>query len=73
MSSQPQNPFANLPATGQPTMRPPPALFDGGGKGAGGRKSVVNRFTPMEFSGTGLQLFGVQLVNILLTCLTLGI
>ena len=73
MSSQPQNPFANLPAAGQPTMSPPPAQFDGGGKGAGGRKSVVNRFTPMEFSGTGLQLFGVQLVNILLTCLTLGI
>lgn len=73
MSSQPQNPFANLPASGQPGLGQPAAQFDGGGKGAGGRKSAVNRFTPMEFSGTGLQLFGVQLVNILLTCLTLGI
>ena len=73
MSSQPQNPFANLPASGQPAMSPPPAQFDGGGQRAGERKSSVNRFTPMEFSGTGLQLFGVQLVNILLTCLTFGI
>lgn len=73
MSSQPQNPFANLPASGQPGLGRPAAQFDGGGKGAGGRKSAVNRFTPMEFSGTGLQLFGVQLVNVLLTCLTLGI
>lgn len=73
MSSQPQNPFANLPASGQNTMSPPPSQFDGGGSSGSGRKSVVNRFTPLEFSGTGLQLFGVQCLNILLTCLTLGI
>lgn len=73
MSSQPQNPFANLPAGGQQTMSPPPAQFDGGGQRAGQRKSSVNRFTPLEFSGTGLQLFGVQIVNILLISLTLGI
>ena len=75
MSSQPQNPFANLPASGQPTMSAPPAQFDGGGStaGTGTRKSSVNRFTPMEFSGTGLQLFGIQFVNILLTSITLGI
>ena len=54
-------------------MSPPPSQFDGGGTGGSGRKSVVNRFTPLEFSGTGLQLFGVQLLNILLTCLTFGI
>ena len=74
MSSQPQNPFANLPASGQPTMSPPPAQFDGGGPARGsGKKSVVNRFTPMEFSGTGLQLFGIQFLNLLLISLTLGI
>ena len=74
MSSQPQNPFANLPASGQPAASPPPAQFDGGGPATGsGRKSVINRFTPMEFSGTGLQLFGIQFLNLLLISLTLGI
>ena len=37
------------------------------------KRSVVNRFTPLTLIGTALQLFGVQFVNILLICLTLGI
>ena len=33
----------------------------------------MNRFTPLTFTGTALQLFGVQFLNILLICLTFGI
>ena len=71
MTGQPQNPFANLPMSGQPQ-------FGGQGGGgstasASGERRVVNRFTPLEFSGTGMQLFGIQLVNILLIAITLGI
>ena len=57
MTGQPQNPFANLPMSGQPQ-------FGGQGGGgstasASGERRVVNRFTPLEFSGTGMQLFGI--------------
>lgn len=59
MSNQPQNPFANLPP-GQTTSSP--------------RKDrPINRFTPLGFTGTARELFGIQFVNILLTLLTVGI
>lgn len=59
MSNQPQNPFANLPP-GQTTSSP--------------RKNrPINRFTPLGFTGTARELFGIQFVNILLTLLTVGI
>lgn len=69
MSGQPQNPFANLPMPGQSELgRPSP----GGGAG-GGKPAAVTRFTPLTFSGTGLQLFGIQILNMFLTMLTLGL
>lgn len=78
MTTQPQNPFMNVPASGASGIGAP---SPGGGAaspgapaaGGTGTRSVVNRFTPLAFSGTALQLFGVQFVNILLICLTLGI
>ena len=33
----------------------------------------MTRFTPLTFSGTGLQLFGIQILNMFLTMLTLGL
>ena len=71
MSNQPQNPFANLPS-GQTTSA-------GGGdasrRGASSPRKdrPINRFTPLGFTGTARELFGIQFVNILLTLLTLGI
>lgn len=71
MTGQPQNPFANLPSAGQPQL--------GGRSGGGGpsqdsgERRVVNRFTPLEFTGSGMQLFGIQLLNILLIAITVGI
>lgn len=69
MTGQPQNPFANLPAPGQSELGRPSSS----GTARGGNSGAVTRFTPLTFSGTGLQLFGIQIVNILLTILTLGV
>ena len=71
MSNQPQNPFANLPS-GQT------ASAGGGDASRRGASSPrkdrpINRFTPLAFTGTARELFGIQFVNILLTLLTLGI
>ena len=76
MTTQPQNPFMNIPASGAAGIgAPSPAAASPGASAVGGnaKRSVVNRFTPLTFTGTALQLFGVQFVNILLICLTLGI
>jgi len=75
MTTQPQNPFMNMPASGTSGIGAPPPGTPSGAAAAGGgaQRSVVNRFTPLAFTGTALQLFGVQFVNILLICLTLGI
>ena len=76
MTTQPQNPFMNIPASGASGIgAPSPGAASPGTPAAGGdaKRSVVNRFTPLTFTGTALQLFGVQFVNILLICLTLGI
>jgi uncharacterized membrane protein YjgN (DUF898 family) len=68
MTTQPQNPFMNLPASEAVGIGAPST-----GAGEGVKRSVVNRFTPLAFTGTALQLFGIQFINILLICLTLGI
>ena len=82
MSNTPSNPFANLtPPNGN--VIGGPSQPAGGGPGVGqqsGRQQgqqaerrTVSRFTALKFDGTGLQLFGVQAVNLLLTVVTLGI
>ena len=76
MTTQPQNPFMNIPASGASGIgAASPGAASPGAPTAGRdvKRSVVNRFTPLAFTGTALQLFGVQFVNILLICLTLGI
>ena len=78
MTTQPQNPFMNIPASGagigSPSPRSPsPGAAPGAAPGGTAKRSVVNRFTPLTFTGTALQLFGVQFLNILLICLTFGI
>ena len=65
-----------MPASGASGIgAPSPGTTMDGRASPGGdaKRSVVNRFTPFTFTGTALQLFGVQFVNILLICLTLGI
>lgn len=63
MTGQPQNPFANLPTSGQLQV---------GGQGGGanppsgsGDRRAINRFTKLEFSGTAMDLFGIKLINII--------
>lgn len=71
MTGQPQNPFANLPTSGQSQI---------GGQGGGakvssgsGDRRAINRFTKLEFSGTAMDLFGIKIVNIMLIAVTIGI
>ncbi len=71
MTGQPQNPFANLPTSGQLQV---------GGQGGGanppsgsGDRRAINRFTKLEFSGTAMDLFGIKLINIILIAVTVGI
>ena len=71
MAAQPQNPFMNMPPPGQSAVGAPSPVAPAAA--GGDRRSLVNRFTPLSFTGTALQLFGVQFVNILLICLTLGL
>ena len=78
MTTQPQNPFMNIPASGTGIGSPSPGspsqgATPGAAPGGTAKRSVVNRFTPLTFTGTALQLFGVQFLNILLICLTFGI
>jgi len=81
MAMQPQNPFMNLPEQGRSGQGTPSRAEPGHERGTGGGRSgggdqkppAVNRFTPLHFTGTALQLFGIQFVNILLICLTLGV
>ena len=73
MTTQPQNPFMNIPASGAGIGSPSPGAAPGAAPGGTAKRSVVNRFTPLTFTGTALQLFGVQFLNILLICLTFGI
>jgi len=67
MADQPDNPFTTIPKRGSSEFH----------KAVTGRRETqnhaVNRFTPLSFSGTAKQLFGIQFVNILLITLTLGI
>lgn len=70
MSNAPSNPFANMTPpsgnmVGAPAASAPPQ--------ASPARVAVNRFTALEFTGTGMQLFGVQALNLLLTTITLGI
>ena len=72
MSSAPSNPFANLtPPTGN--VMGAPQTSPSAPPSAGQHRAKISRFTPIEFTGTAMQLFGVQIVNLLLTILTLGI
>lgn len=66
MAKKPENPFANQPA-------PEPRKSQGDAPTPGRKPSLVNRFTPFVFTGTGRQLFGIQFLNILLIVLTLGV
>ena len=72
MSSAPSNPFANLtPPTGN--VMGAPQTSPSAPPSAGQHRAKISRFTAIEFTGTAMQLFGVQIVNLLLTILTLGI
>ena len=78
MSDKPHNPFVTQPA-GSGQARQQDGSADGGGDRVSRgdsrtrRDGPVNRFTPLVFSGTARELFGLQFVNILLILVTIGI
>jgi len=78
MSGEPHNPFVTLPPGQGPVGR---SAGGAGGDGGAVRRGAssprkdrpINRFTPLGFTGTARELFGIQFVNILLILVTIGI
>ncbi|MDA7599619.1 YjgN family protein [Alphaproteobacteria bacterium] len=80
MSDTPSNPFANLTAPTAGPIGAPSAISgkNGGGPtgpsgGGDAQRAKINRFTPLEFTGTASQLFGIQMLNLFLIIITLGV
>ena len=80
MSTTPNNPFANIkPPTSRDlsgaasTERKDYDSGSGNQQAEGDGTVKINRFSPLAFTGTARQLFGIHFVNILLSLITLGI
>lgn len=80
MSRNPPNPFVNTkpPSSGylneaESSVQANNQGGSGGKMGEGGGTVKINRFSPLVFTGTARQLFGIHFVNILLSLITLGI
>lgn len=80
MSKKPSNPNVNTKPKSSGALRESETSTRESHKNGYGGKMIeedgtvkINRFTPLVFTGTARQLFGIQFVNILLSLITLGI